>query len=210
MILGVIPARGGSKRIPCKNLQMLAGKPLLDWTIEAAFQAKRLDRVVVSTEDDKIADYVAGYVKTWGVEVLERPPELATDDATTAQVLQHATLALNPDIVVLLQPTSPIRFRGLIDRTVSLFRGTGCDTLATGFTSYEYPWGTMDNVPQQKMEGFFYDDGNVYVHKAKHLKEGKWWGEKRHKMVIEPWYNIELDTTADFWMAEGIIHRLHQ
>ena len=202
MILGVIPARGGSKRIHYKNLRMLAGKPLLQWTLEAARESKRLDRIVVSTEDAKIADFAS----TRGVEVLDRPAELATDDATTAQVLQHAVEALDPDIVVLLQPTSPIRFHGIIDRAIARFLRTGCDTLATGFTSYEYPWGTMGNIPQQKMAGFFYDDGNVYVHKAAHLREGKWWGEKRDGMVIEPWYNIELDTVNDFYMAEGTIH----
>jgi CMP-N-acetylneuraminic acid synthetase len=206
MRLGLIPARGGSRRIPRKNLKMLAGKPLLKWTVDAALGSTQLDHIVVSTEDEEIGLRSV----EWGAGLLERPAELATDDATTAQVLRHAVLTLKPTTVVLLQPTSPIRFRGLIDRCVKTFFEVGCDTLATGFTSYEYPWGSMDNIPQQKMTGFFYDDGNVYVHKAAHLKEGKWWGENRHEMTVDPWYNLELDTVADFWAAEGIIHRMHQ
>ena len=111
---------------------------------------------------------------------------------------------------MLLQPTSPIRFRGLIDRCIAAFDAADCDTLATGFISYQFPYGSIGNVPQQEMRGFFYDDGNVYVHKAAHLREGKWFGDKRHELVIEPWYNLELDTLSDFWAAEGIIHRMHQ
>jgi len=206
MILGLIPARGGSRRVPQKNLAMLAGKPLLQWTFEAAKGSTRLDRIVLSTEDAEIAKFA----RLHGVAVLDRPPDLASDGATTAAVLQHAVEVLNPDVVVLLQPTSPIRFRGLIDRCIRAFEAADCDTLATGFISYQYPYGSIGNVPQQEMRGFFYDDGNVYVHRAAHLREGKWFGERRHELAIEPWYNIELDTVADFWAAEGIIHRMHQ
>ena len=206
MILGLIPARGGSKRIPRKNLAMLAGKPLLQWTLDAAAESTKLDRVIVSTEDPEIATFAQAH----GTEVLNRPVELASDGATGAAVMQHAVRALNPDVLVLLQPTSPIRFRGLIDRCIAAFEAGDCDTLATGFISHQFPYGSIGNVPQQEMRGFFYDDGNVYVHKAAHLYEGKWFGEKRHELVIEPWYNLELDHFSDFWAAEGLIHRLHQ
>jgi CMP-N-acetylneuraminic acid synthetase len=206
VILGLIPARGGSKRLPRKNLSLLAGRPLLQWTLDAARQSQRLERIIVSTEDAEIRDFCERQC----VEVLRRPPELATDGATTAAVLQHAVEVLSPTVVVLLQPTSPIRFRGLIDRCIDTFNAADCDTLATGFISYQFPYGSIGNVPQQEMQGFFYDDGNVYVHKAAHLREGKWFGERRHEMIVEPWYNMEIDTLADLWAAEGIIHRMHQ
>jgi len=90
MILGVIPARGGSKGIPRKNIRMIAGKPLIAWTIEAALKAKLLDRLVVSTEDREIAR-IAG---DRGAEVIGRPAELASDEATTLSVLQHALPSL--------------------------------------------------------------------------------------------------------------------
>ena len=112
MILGVIPARGGSKGIPRKNIRMIAGKPLIAWTIEAALKAKLLDRLVVSTEDREIAR-IAG---DRGAEVIGRPAELASDEATTLSVLQHALSVIDAQAVVLLQATSAVLDDGLIDR----------------------------------------------------------------------------------------------
>lgn len=204
MILAVIPARGGSKGIPRKNLKLIAGKPLIVWSIEAAKRAQRLDRVVVSTEDPEIA----AVSRAAGAEVLDRPRDLATDGATTAAVLQHTVQTLKPDTLVLLQPTSPIRIGGIIDAAVARFTASGADTLATGFTSYQYEWGTMGNVPRQQMKGWFYDDGNVYVHKAAHLHEGRWFGDKREPMLLEDYHNMEIDSEAQFWAVEAIILKL--
>src|SRR4051812_20547181 len=110
--LGVIPARGGSKGIPRKNIKMIAGKPLIAWTIEAAKKSKLMDRFVVSTEDAEIAQIARKY----GADVLDRPKSLATDTATGISVIQHAVSVFDPKNVVLLQPTSPIRSKGLIDQ----------------------------------------------------------------------------------------------
>ncbi|MCX5796520.1 MAG: acylneuraminate cytidylyltransferase family protein [Elusimicrobia bacterium] len=204
MILGVIPARGGSKGIPRKNLRPIAGKPLVVWSIEAARRARRLDRFVVSTEDREIAEVS----QRAGAEVLWRPAELASDGATTAAVLKHIVLQEKPDHLVLLQPTSPVRIGGLIDRAIERFFASGADTLATGFTTYQYEWGTMDNVPRQQMKGWFYDDGNVYVHKAAHLGEGRWFGARREPLVIEDHYNYEIDNETQFWAVEAIMLHL--
>jgi CMP-N-acetylneuraminic acid synthetase len=120
--LAVIPARGGSRGIPRKNLRLLGGVPLLVHTIRAAQQAKRVDRFVVSTEDAEIA----GVARRAGAEVVERPDHLATDDASTVAVVHHAIDALESssgtraDIVVTLQPTSPLRGADLIDQAVDL------------------------------------------------------------------------------------------
>jgi len=108
MILGVTPARGGSKSIHRKNIKELCGKPLVAWTIEAARQSKLLDRYVVSTEDKEIAQIAEKY----GAEVVERPPELATDEASTLSVLQDVLGKIDADVVVVLQATSPIREPG--------------------------------------------------------------------------------------------------
>src|SRR5712691_1233000 len=112
MILGIIPARGGSKGIPRKNLRPLLGKPLLAWSVEAAKESRRLDAFAVSTEDREIARVARQY----GADVIERPPELASDEASTLAVLQHALKVRPADVLVLLQPTSPIRDRELVDR----------------------------------------------------------------------------------------------
>ena len=121
-ILAVIPARGGSKGIPRKNIIPLRGKPLIAYTIEAAKKAACLDRIVVSTDDKQIADAC----ESLNVEVLIRPPELANDLATTLSVLQHvvATLGVDgyaPDAVMTLQPTSPLRTARHIDEAAGVF-----------------------------------------------------------------------------------------
>ena len=108
--LGVIPARGGSKRLPGKNIRHLAGKPLIAWTIMEANKSK-LDHIIVSTDDPKIAEVSTN----WGAEVpFLRPPELATDEAKSIDVMVHAARWADehlerPDYIFLLQPTSPTR-----------------------------------------------------------------------------------------------------
>jgi CMP-N,N'-diacetyllegionaminic acid synthase len=121
-ILAVIPARGGSKGIPHKNIAPLCGKPLIAYTIEAAKKASSLDRILVSTDDKLIAATCEGL----SVEVLKRPSELASDSATTLSVLQHvvATLRMEgyaPDAVMTLQPTSPLRTARHIDEAAGVF-----------------------------------------------------------------------------------------
>lgn len=120
-IIAVIPARGGSKRIPRKNIKLLAGKPLIVYAIETALKSSYLDRVIVSTEDKEIA----GVAKKYGAEIpFMRPMELATDTATSLSVLQHAVRFLEknenykPDLIVLIQPTSPLILPEDIDKTI--------------------------------------------------------------------------------------------
>ena len=120
MILGVIPARGGSKGLPGKNILDLLGRPLIAWSIDAANNSKLIDRFIVSTEDDAIAEIV--HIE--GAEVLYRPESLARDDTTTVQVLQHVLESIPADIVVLLQPTSPIRTGRIIDQAIQRFMKT--------------------------------------------------------------------------------------
>ncbi len=118
--LALIPARGGSKRLPRKNIKLCAGKPLIAWTIEAALAAKLIDEVWVSTEDREIADVA----RHFNANVVARPAELATDSATSESVLRHALTILNdPERfthVCLLQPTSPCRTSAQIDDILTL------------------------------------------------------------------------------------------
>jgi CMP-N,N'-diacetyllegionaminic acid synthase len=123
-VVGLIPARGGSKGIPRKNLAPVAGKPLLAWTIDAARAATELTRVVVSTNDEEIASAA-------GVEVLRRPAELAADETPMLDVVRHAVAELSPDVVVLLQPTSPLRRAEHIDAAVRLLLESGADAVVS-------------------------------------------------------------------------------
>lgn len=200
MILGVIPARGGSKGIPRKNIKMIACKPLIAWTIEAAMGSKLLDRFVVSTEDSEIA----GISRKYGAEVIDRPAELATDEASTLSVLQHTLAIIEADAVVILQPTSPVKDKGLIDRCIKRYQETGADNLATGFTCKFMEYGTYTER-RQDLKGFFYDDGNVYVIKADLIRKGKLFGEKAERIETTKEHNIEIDDEFDFWMVEQIL-----
>jgi CMP-N-acetylneuraminic acid synthetase len=124
MVLGLIPARGGSKGIPRKNLAHVGGRPLLAWTVDAAKAARELTDVVVSTDDDEIAAAA-------GVEVLRRPPELASDETPMLDVVRHAVATLAPDVVVLLQPTSPLRRAEHVDACVRLLLESGADSVVS-------------------------------------------------------------------------------
>ncbi len=200
MILGITPARGGSKSIPRKNIKEICGKPLIAWTIEAAKKAKLLDRYVVSTEDKEIAKIA----KKYGAEVITRPQELATDEATTLSVLQDILRKTDADVVVLLHCTSPVRDDDLIDSCIRRFYETGADSLATGFVCNLFEWGTY-SARRQELKGFFHDDGNVYVIKAELIKSGKLWGNKMEKLIISREQNFEIDDEFDFWLNEQIL-----
>ncbi len=116
-VLGVIPARGGSKRFPRKNVASFRGKPLLVWTIEAAEKSEYIDTLICSTDDPEAALLATGA----GCHLLHRPAELATDEATSEDVIRHALKSYPSDIVVLLQPTSPLRTTEDIDACIQMF-----------------------------------------------------------------------------------------
>ena len=203
MILGVIPARGGSKGVPQKNVRQVCGKPLIAWTIEAAQQSVLLDRWVVSTEDPEIARISRRY----GAEILNRPPQLATDTTPTLHVLKHALNHVSADIVVLLQPTSPIRSSGLIDRCIRQFQDTQADSLATGFMCKYQEYALDNNLRRQDRAGFFYDDGNVYVLRASMVSAGEQFGEKIERVLLDREQNIEVDDFFELWLAEKVLER---
>lgn len=118
-VFAIVPARGGSKGIPRKNLAPVAGKPLIAWTIDAAKAARGVDRLIVSTDDAEIA----AVARALGAEVVMRPTELAADDTPTLPVLRHAVAALGetPHAVLTLQPTSPLRRTSHIETALAAF-----------------------------------------------------------------------------------------
>lgn len=118
-VLAIIPARGGSKGVPRKNIREVAGKPLIAWTIEEAKKSRYIDRIVVSTDDQEIADIAV----QWGADVpFMRPAELARDDTPGITPVIHMLTTIQPqyDLVVLLQPTSPLRTVADIDGAIDL------------------------------------------------------------------------------------------
>jgi len=147
-VLGIITARGGSKGVPGKNLKLLAGQPLLAYTVAAARSSRSLDRVILSTEDDAIA--AAG--RALGCEVpFIRPAELARDDTPHLPVIQHAAdwmrdrAGYRPDAVMVLQPTSPLRTAGDIDAASALLESAGADSVlsVTEVPAHSHPSRTL-------------------------------------------------------------------
>lgn len=124
-IVGLIPARAGARE---KNLWRLAGRPLVVWAIDAARASELVTRVVVSTDSDE----VAAVARAEGVEVLERPAELARDETPSIEVVRHALRELGPcDVLVLLQPTSPLRRAGHVDAAVRILADSGADSVVS-------------------------------------------------------------------------------
>lgn len=181
-VLAIIPARGASKGLPRKNLQDLGGKPLLAWPIELARSVKRINRVVVSTEDDEIARIG----KEYGAQVVKRPKDLATDETPTLPVLQHAVGELEregfrPDIVLLLYATTPFLAKARVEEALDLFETTGCKSVMgvmrqkgnlwkrdnrTGRLMAVYP---KKRVNRQFLEPLLKEAGNVYFTKREVL-----------------------------------------
>ena len=186
--------------MPRKNLRPLCGKPLIAWTIEAALASKLLDRCLVSTEDLEIATVARQH----GAEVLNRPVELASDDASTLSVLQHAVQQFDAQTVVVLQPTSPIRSPGLIDRCIERFLAADADSLATGFCC-KYVEYAKNDLRRQDINGFFYDDGNVYVIRASLILQGDRYGKKIEHFETNRPENIDIDEEFDLWLAERVL-----
>lgn len=200
--LAVIPARGGSKGIPGKNILAVHGKPLIAWSIEAALAAASIDHVVVSTDSDEIATVARGC----GADVLKRPAELATDEATTIAVMGHvAACFADTQVFVVLQPTSPLRAPGLIDECLQIFENDGHDNLATGFYCKYREFGSHNNARRQDSQGFFYDDGNVYVLTRKLVEQGRWFGDNIARHVIARPMNYEIDDAVDLVILDALL-----
>lgn len=223
-VLGVVTARGGSKGIPGKNLRPLGGRPLLAWTAEAALAARRLSRVVLTTDDDKIAEVG----RACGLEVpFLRPAELARDDTPTLPVLQHAVAELERgdrfDAVCLLQPTSPFRRAGDIDGCIELLQSAGLDAVVSvlpvppehnphwvyfrdGDGLLRLATGEEQPIPRrQELPPAFHRDGAVYVTRRDVLMEGNSLYGKRLGGFLVGSRSVNLDTPADWERAERLV-----
>jgi len=218
MITAFIPARGGSKGIPGKNIKMFAGKPLIVHSIEYALNCTQIDGVVVSTDDDKIAKIA----RKAGSKVVIRPPELSTDSATTESTIHHFVNKFNkkPDILVLLQPTSPFRPKGSLDNALTHFTNNGFDSLLSIVSTHRFFWRIKDdqttfaeydylNRPRRqdmKLEDIRYmENGSLYIFTRKHFdKTGNRLGGKIGYVKWPEDYSIEIDTTSDFDMVEKL------
>ncbi len=201
--LGIIPARGGSKGVPRKNIKMICGHPLIAWTIRSAQASRLLDRVIVSTEDEEIA----AVARRYGAEVLERPAELAGDAVISRDVVAHALNAFGAAHSALLQATSPVRSPGLIDRVVTAFKNGDWDSMATGNDYPLYPPHGVEHR-RQDIKHVFVNDGSVIVSTAKTVMAKSLFGQKAGTFVTSREENVDIDDEFDFWLAEKTLERV--
>ena len=213
-----IPARGGSKGVPNKNIKEFAGKPLIVHSIEYALNCSQIDEVVVSTDDDKIAKIA----RKAGARIVNRPPELSTDSAVTESAIHHFVNKFNkkPDILVLLQPTSPYRPKGSLENAITHFTENGFDSLLSIIPTHRFFWRVKDdqttfaeydylNRPHRqdlKREDIRYmENGSLYIFTRRHFdKTGNRLGGKIGYVEWLEEYSIEIDTPLDFNMVEII------
>jgi CMP-N,N'-diacetyllegionaminic acid synthase len=223
-ILAVIPARGSSKGLERKNVAPLGGRPLLAYTADCVLGAVHPLRAVLSTEDDEIA----GLGRRLGLEVpFRRPVELAGDEATSLEVLQHALASLHadegyaPDWVVLLQPTSPLRTAAHLDAALDRLMSGGFDSLVSLTLMRQNPaWayrvtdGTAEPVERdrpgrrQELPEYYYPNGAIYATSPMLLAADRILGDRCAAFVMEPRESVDVDDAWDMAVAEaGLIHR---
>lgn len=222
-VVAIIPARGGSKGIPRKNIRNLAGKPLIAYTIEAAKKSRYINQIVVSTDDQEIAEISQSY----GVEVpFLRPTELAADDTPMLLVVQHAVRFLeekgtNIEIVVLLQPTSPLRSEQDIDRAIGKLLTTNADSVVSVSKVKKHPlwmvklkedrliWfseNPLEVTRRQDLPELYALNGAVYVVRRDVLiKENSVYGKDIRAIVMNEEESVDIDTMFDLSIAEMII-----
>lgn len=232
-ILGIIPARGGSKSISRKNIKELGGKPLIARTIQAAKESEVLERLIVSTDDPEIAEVG----KRWGAEIpFIRPQELAEDSTPTLPVLQHAVQWLRDnenyysDAVMLLQPTAPLRQAFHIREAAGIFRESGADSVVSvveipgHFSPYwavverENGWAELfigqpirRRIPRRQSfpQKTYTPNGAIYLFKTELLfdpDEPSLYGERVKLYRMEERYSFNLDSLEDWALAEWVIN----
>lgn len=225
-VIGVVVARGGSKGLPGKNIRPLLGKPLINWTIEAALAAPSIDTVVVSTEDKAIAQTA----RVAGARVpFLRPPHLATDSASSIEVVLHTIDSLEKvgeryDVVVLLEPTSPLRETSDIEQALSqLFKSEAGSVVSVCRAESHHPafmYKLLDDnqmVPynhnqptglrRQDIESVYFLEGTVYCSRIDVLREQRsFYHADTRAYEVPKWKSLEIDDIYDFTMVEALIN----
>jgi N-acylneuraminate cytidylyltransferase len=213
-IVAVIPARGGSKGIPKKNIRPLLGRPLISWTIRQAKGSKYISEVYVSTDDEEIAKIS----EMEGAKIIRRPDEISGDFASTESALLHASKSINNDydIMVLLQCTSPLRTSNQIDKAIEQLIKEKSDSLLSGYPNDHFFWeaGRSLNYDYRKRprrqdkEWEFVENGSIYVFRKNILLEKKnRLGGKISLFEMPKWMSYEIDELFDWEMIEYLMRK---
>lgn len=222
-MIAIIPARGGSKGLPGKNIKLLNGKPLIAYTIEAAKQSKSITRIIVSTDDQNIADVALEY----GAEIpFLRPTHLATDDALAIDVLKYTIERLDEEQnsieeFIVLQPTSPLRTALNIDEAICMFKEKKADSVIS-YCKEHHPirWhkyiteeGKFENIFEETLQNrqlekpTYFPNGAIYIYKTKIINAGKYYTENSFAYIMERENSIDIDDIQDFEYAEFLLKK---
>ena len=227
-VLAIVPARGGSKGLPGKNLRLLAGHPLIAYSIAAGLQARLVDRVICSTDSEEIA----AAARRYGAEVpFMRPAKLARDDSPDIDAFQHVLTELRtrenyrPGIIVQLRPTSPVRQPGQVDTGIeTLLNNPGTDSVRAVAPSPATPYKmwrieseiltpilTIDgvpepfNMPRQALPEVWWQTGTLDVMRASVIESGSMTGSEIRPFIIDPEHAVDIDNIESFARAERVI-----
>lgn len=220
--IAVIPARGGSKGVLKKNIRLLADKPLIHYTINAALHSNYIDHVIVSTDDDEIMNVTLAE----GIQVIKRPPEIAGDNAPTIDVILHVLDHFNgqnleSELVVLLQPTSPFRTSSDINAALDLFFQNDCDSVISVVEITHPPyWNMVMNgsylrplfdqeylrMRRQDLPKTYLPNGAIYIASAETLKQTHSFYTPKMKPYIMPAErSLDIDSEFDLLFAESLM-----
>lgn len=218
--LAIIPARGGSKRLPRKNILKLSGKPLIAWSIEAGLKSKYINKLIVSSDDCKILEISNDF----GANIIKRPFELASDTATSFDAIKHTIENTEKyEYVVLLQPTSPLRNEKHIDEAIELLEEKKADAVISVCEMDHNPlWSNtipenknmnnflreeILNMRSQDLEKYYRLNGAIYICKIEKLLENKSFFLKNNIFAYKMNRNdsVDIDEEIDFKLAEFLI-----
>lgn len=221
-IIAIIPARGGSKGVLKKNSRLIAGKPLIYYTIRASQGCKYIHRTVVSTDDDEIMSISLAE----GATGIKRPAELSNDDSPTMDAIFHVleqceTLGMHPDTVVLLQPTSPLRTSSDIDAALDLFLHSECDSVISVVEATHPPQWNMViegsylrplfdemllKMRRQDLPHSYLPNGAIYIASIEVLKRNlSFYCPKTKPYIMAAEKSIDIDSEFDLFFAESLI-----
>ena len=226
-ILAIIPARGGSKGVKRKNIKLLNGKPLIWYTIEAAKKSEVIDKIIVSTDDEEIADVA----KKFGAEVpFMRPSNLASDTSSSMDVYIHAIEWINNnfeeryDYILILQPTSPLRSSDDIIASIELVINKDANSVVSVCKVDHHPYwtNTLDkdlalnkfikkeaiNKNRQELPDHYRLNGAIYIAKPNYLlKNRNWYKEDSYAYIMPRVRSVDIDSEIDFTIAEVLIKK---
>ena len=221
--LALIPARAGSKRVPGKNIRILGGKPLIQYSIEHAQALPGVDRVAVTTDDPQ----AAAIARSLGCDVIDRPAHLASDKATTTDAVKHALEQYRakgdfPQYVLLLQPTIPIREKNTLEEALKIMEETGCDSVTSHILVdfhhpnrlkvirdgrlHPYADSELEKVQRSELPPVYVRDGSIYAFRSElPFEQDSLMGKDQRAVISNDDYFVNIDNSKDWLLAEALV-----